>query len=150
MTYGPITEVRILRFPLKVWAEASERFQGLLREFALMTLRPDMAEDVPVRLRALISSMQERYSGFLQMTNREREEALAAGLEYVDLTYRLPSSAKHPIRELLELLDEADEFCRQGDLLTLAAPPEDVEYRRWLLGEFLRQLDGEPPTPWPG
>jgi hypothetical protein len=48
------------------------------------------------------------------------------------------------------MLDEVDEFCRQGKhLLTLATPPELVAYRRWYLGEFIAQLAGRPATPWP-
>jgi hypothetical protein len=150
MTYGPIAEVRLLRFPLRVWRCAGEHHQELMREFALMTLRPDMAETVPMRLRGLIASLQERYSGFTEMTNQERDAALAAGREFTDLTYRVPLSAREAAQQLLELLDEADEFCRQGDLLTMAAPPQDVAYRHWFLGEFVRQLSGEPPIPWPG
>jgi hypothetical protein len=48
------------------------------------------------------------------------------------------------------MLDEADEFCRQGKhLLTLATPPDLRRYRQWFLGEFVAQIGGRPPTPWP-
>jgi anti-sigma B factor antagonist len=33
--------------------------------------------------------------------------------------------------------------------MTLAAPPEAVQFREWFLGEFVRQARGEPPSPWP-
>lgn len=49
---------------------------------------------------------------------------------------------------LESLLDEADEFCRAGDLLTLAATGEGVAFRRWFLHEFVRQIDGRPPRAW--
>jgi hypothetical protein len=49
---------------------------------------------------------------------------------------------------LATLIDEADDFAREGTLLTLAAPPECVDFRRWYLREFARQVDGEPPIPW--
>ena len=50
---------------------------------------------------------------------------------------------------LVDLLREADEYCRHGDLLTMATPPEAVVFREWFLLEFAKQVDGNPPTPWP-
>ena len=48
------------------------------------------------------------------------------------------------------MLDEADEYCRRGDhLLTLATPPEELRFRRWFISEFVDQVNGAPPTPWP-
>jgi hypothetical protein len=61
----------------------------------------------------------------------------------------VPSSARDACIELEKLLDEADEFCRSGEhLLTLAASPEVVSFRRWFLTEFVRQIDGEDPISW--
>jgi hypothetical protein len=48
------------------------------------------------------------------------------------------------------LLDEADAFCREGTLLTLAASDDVVAFRRWYLGELTRQVGGAAPQPWPG
>jgi hypothetical protein len=44
-------------------------------------------------------------------------------------------------------LAEASEFCRRGELLTLATPPEYVAFREWFLDEIARQLGRNPPTP---
>lgn len=49
-----------------------------------------------------------------------------------------------------ELAQQLDEYCRRGDLLTLAMPADLVALRDWTTGEILRQCAGEPPTPWPG
>ena len=46
------------------------------------------------------------------------------------------------------LFDEADEFCRRGDLLTLAESSEVHAFRTWYIEEYVRQLDGGPPTSW--
>jgi hypothetical protein len=64
--------------------------------------------------------------------------------------YRVPLAAGEACVELNAMLDEADEFCREGDLLTLATPADQVAFRRWFLGEFVEQLGGGAPTPWPG
>jgi hypothetical protein len=48
------------------------------------------------------------------------------------------------------MLDEADEYCRSGQaLLTLETPPDAKLFRQWYLDEFIGQLSGAPPTPWP-
>ena len=52
------------------------------------------------------------------------------------------------IDHMQAMLDEADEFCRHSDLLTLATPADLVAFRRWFLGEIIRQLDGGAPRPW--
>jgi hypothetical protein len=33
--------------------------------------------------------------------------------------------------------------------LTLVTPPEAVAFRTWFLEEFVRQVAGEDPLPWP-
>ena len=48
------------------------------------------------------------------------------------------------------LLDEADAYCKQGELLTLASPPVVRRFRTWYLAEIRAQLAGAAPGPWPG
>ena len=60
----------------------------------------------------------------------------------------MPAALAAAARRLRTLLDEADAFCRAGDLLTLATQPEGVAFRHWYLDEFQRQIDGRPPRPW--
>ncbi|CAN5191697.1 hypothetical protein BH24ACT1_BH24ACT1_03630 [soil metagenome] len=67
----------------------------------------------------------------------------------MDVEYRVPPEAKEAAVALGALLDEADEFCRNGiHLLTLATPPGPYALRRWYLSEFIAQIDGADPTPW--
>jgi hypothetical protein len=50
---------------------------------------------------------------------------------------------------ILAVLDEADDYCRQGRyLLTLVTSPDRMAYQHWIVGEFIRQPRGEPPTAW--
>jgi hypothetical protein len=66
----------------------------------------------------------------------------------VTLVYRVPPEIRDAVIALAGMLAEADEYCRQGDLLTLAPPPEAVRFRDWYLSEFVRQCDGLPAKPW--
>ncbi len=150
-----LAEVRLERVPLDIYREASEHHDELLREFALITegQRAETADGpdaVPARLLALIDDLTARFAGFTASTSAELRAALARGDDRVDLVYRVPPEAAPAAAEFDRMLEEADEFCRAGDLLTLATPPEVVQFRRWFLNEFVAQVGGAEPTPFPG
>ena len=48
----------------------------------------------------------------------------------------------------LAMLDEADEFSRSAQLLTLPTSDTSVAVRNWFLHELIDQLNGAAPTPW--
>ena len=105
--------------------------------------------ELPVRLVALVEHLTSQYAGSSQEQEQQLEDAYESGSETVDLTYELPFSAAEGARALGEMLDEADEYCREGKhLLTLATPPDLLAYRRWFLSEFIEQAVGRAPTPW--
>ncbi len=141
-----LVPVRILGLPLDVYRRASEHTDELLREFAL--IQEDDSEHVPARLLALIDELHLRFAAFTQGQTLAMQEAMARGDTEIDLLYEVPREASEGAARLADLLDEADDFCRAGDLLTLAALPETLAFRRWFLEEFVLQIDGRPPRPW--
>lgn len=141
-----LVEVRIVGLPLDAYREASEHNDELMREFAL--IRGGDA-DVPKRLLELVNQLTERYGKLTGRQQAALDAAVAGGEERIDLVYQLPADAKQAVVELGNLLDEADAYCREGtDLLTLAAPPRALAFRRWFLDQFVRQIDGLEPTLW--
>jgi hypothetical protein len=72
------------------------------------------------------------------------------GDEHVTVDLRMQRSIGESMAALSELLVEADDFCREGDLITVAMPRDCRAFREWFLNEFVRQIAGEPPTPWSG
>ncbi len=149
-TAGDLVEVRLLRLPLEVWQRTQEHVDGLLREFALIA-QDDEARP-PLRAgcwpwsstSAPASARSPRPSA-----SRWRRRS-ARGETEIDLTYQIPPAAAGAAQQLGDMLDEADEYCRRGDhLLTLATPEEELRFRQWFIGEFVDQLGGAPPTPWP-
>jgi hypothetical protein len=145
-------DVRILRLPIPVFVRAQEHGAELLREMYLLAQQLDDADrhHLPARLTALVDSLGHRFAGLTTEQDVLLEAAVAADVAEIDLLYRLPAAAAAAVQALGDLLDEADEFCRQGrHLLTLATPDESLRYRRWYLGEFTRQLGGEDPIAWP-
>lgn len=144
--------VRVLRAPLLLWERANQHTAELLREFALLTLGLEHGgHPVPARLLEVVGELERRYAGVGERPEAQRLAALAAGQRSLDLVYHVPPDVAEACRTLDELFAEADDYCARGDqLITLAAAPDQQEFRRWYLGEFVRQVGGEPPIPWPG
>lgn len=139
--------VRLRGVPVQVHVDAAAHQEALQREIDVINI--DDQASAPLRLRALIAEVQEQYGGLSEHPAAALQAAIDRGDSSVDLTYAVPPSAADASERLLEVLDEVDEYCRQGEhLLTLASPPESVAYRRWFLGQFGAQLRGEAPTPW--
>jgi hypothetical protein len=149
-----LAEVRVLGMSLDAYRRSSEHHDELFREFALITeaQREDShgSDAVPARLLALIADLRARFSGFTAAPTASLQAALDRGDEYVDLTYLVPREVAAACEEFDRMLDESDAFCRAGDLLTLATPPDVVAFRRWFLGEFVAQVAEAEPTPWSG
>jgi hypothetical protein len=153
---APIDEemvtVEIIGLPIPVQSQAQEQVDELTREMALIAEGMRQRGDdgaLPHRLVSLVEQLSGRYSMFTAEQEKQLTDAMAGGAESVDLTYRLPASAVHAARDLSDILDEADDYCRAGQhLLTLATPDELVRYRRWFLDQFIDQAAGAAPVSW--
>lgn len=157
--YGPAggdddsVTVRLLNFPLQVFAQARQHHDELLREFALLALQP--LEDrpghaAPAQLLALIDTLGRRYGTTADRNDVLRDEAVAAGETSMDLTYQVPRSIGSAISELHDLMEAADAFCRDEQLLTLASTPVERRFREWFLEQFSSQALGAEPIAWDG
>jgi hypothetical protein len=153
MTDCGLVAVRLLQLPLLLHERVEAHTDGLLREFRLLQQQVvDHDSGVPARLLELIQVLSAQYAGVGDPQAELREQALARGERVLpELVFRVPVGAATASVALGALLDEADAYCAAGQhLLMLATPPELVRYRRWYLGEFVRQVAGEPPMPWTG
>lgn len=145
--HDPAVVVRFLGYPLKLGVLASEHYNDVFREFALMATDQEQGDDVPGRLMALIDALGRRYAPQEDQA-AERDAALARGETQRDISITVPVSAGGASATLDQMLDETDDFCRDGQLLTLAAPRHIAAFRRWYLQEVVRQTQGHQPTPW--
>ncbi|HEX7104660.1 MAG TPA: hypothetical protein VF218_01720 [Acidothermaceae bacterium] len=148
-------EVRLVGVPVSLHAAAQEHGAELMREMYLIAQQlhatgdRGVAEHLPVRLVQLVEALTGEFAGWTTAQSRQLEEAVANGVESIDLVYRLPPGAAAAAKHLGDMLDEADDYCRAGQhLLTLATPTALVRYRHWYLGEFVGQLAGAPAIPW--
>jgi len=154
MTASPeLVDVQLLQIPVGLWARAQEQHDALMREFALMSAPAEDDEEarhLPTRLIQLISTLNQDYEGVSTKQEQELHAAVESGTATLDQVYRVPQSVGDPCRTLGTMLDEADEYCRQGQhLLTLAADDELVRFRWWYLDQFIDQVAGKPPVAWP-
>jgi len=150
----PLIEVSVCRAPLRLWDRSREHIDGLLREFTLIVIGLEQDREhvhhVPYRLIQVADELRDRYAGLSTAQTAELDDALDRGEVARDFTYLVPAEIADVCKELQDLLDEADVYCAEGELMTLVSPPEQRSFRHWYLQEFVRQIAGEPPLPWPG
>lgn len=145
-------EVHLQQLPVRLWAQAQEQSDALMREFALITMGgPSEGHEVPRKLIDLIASFDARFAGVAVAQEIELREAADAGrLVIEDLVYQVPAEAADASVQLDELLAAADAYCAEGaHLLTLASSEQIVRFRRWFLGQFVDQIAGKPAVAWP-
>lgn len=147
-------DVVLLRLPVSTYVAVKQRNDELMREFALIAHSDaDVSASIPARLVDVVEQVRSRFGVFTDATTDAIFDAHERGEDHVDAVYTLPADvAAHAVdaaTTLSALYDEADEFCRSGDLLALAPPEEFVRLRHWFFDEFRRQLSaGQPPTPY--
>ncbi|MCU1588172.1 MAG: hypothetical protein JWN31_1665 [Frankiales bacterium] len=154
MTAPALVEVHMLGLPVPLAAKTRQHFEGLMREFELIAAgssHGQSAHEVPVRLTQLVEALTGQFAGINTEADERLEDAIEAGIEEIeDHVLVLPIEAAEASVALGAMIDEADDYCRQGEhLLTLGSPPDCIAYREWYLGQVVGQLAGESPVAWP-
>jgi hypothetical protein len=143
--------IKLIDFPVALSSRAGRHYQAIQREFALIHYSdPATRANLPARLLEVVERTRNELESSEIVGREQFQEALARGDTRVTVDVRTQRSAGEAMAQLEALLLEADDFCREGDLLTIAMPPDCREFREWFLNEFVRQIAGEPPTPWTG
>jgi len=138
--------VTILDVPLALYVGFQQHFRELRREVRLLALAHQSDYPLAKSLSDLFTSLDRQLR---EGTGVEQiDDALSQGLESTDLVVHMPRATASTLMRFVELLDLADEFCREERLLSLARSPEQRRFQVWFLGEFVRQANGEPAKPW--
>jgi hypothetical protein len=141
-------QVVLVDFPLRVASKAYQHREALLREFAIIAIGGGEQADVPKRLLEIATVLDDRYSGLNPEADQAVETAFKSGAQFVDLRLQVPDRIKTDTIDIAPLLIEVEEYCKNGDLLTLETPDEVRAFWIWFLVEFVRQHDGEAPLSW--
>jgi hypothetical protein len=138
--------VHILDVPLDLYIGFQHHFRELRREVRLLALAHESDYPLAKSLSDLFNSLDRQLR---EGTGVEQiDDALTQGLETTDLVVHMPRAAAATLARFVELLDLADDFCRQQRLLSLARTPEQRKFQNWFLTEFVRQAKGEAPRSW--
>jgi anti-anti-sigma factor len=147
MTDG-LSVVELRGLPVDVHRRAEDHSLTLQRELALVHAAKERGTAAE-RLLWLSEQLSQRYAAFADQPREVLHAAASDRARRVDLRYEVPAHAAEAAVELRAVLDEVDDFCRTGGLLTLVATAEVQAYRRWFLGQFVAQIrDGAAPMPW--
>jgi hypothetical protein len=141
--------ITLVGFPVELFLEARRHNEALLREFSFICATESEGAEVPSRLLNLGRQLRDRFYGLNDTLEDQVAAAAARGDVAIDLEVQVVSTVRQAAITLGELFDEADAYCRSGDLLTLAESSEMHDFRTWYIEECLRQLDGAEPVPWP-
>jgi hypothetical protein len=142
--------VRLVDVPVRVLEATRRHHDELMHEFSMLAVQEKHSDDVPKRMLELIDTLGREYAATSDQSDAQVEAALARGDKTVDLTYEVPDHAVDAANRLGALMDEADEFCKREQMLTLQRPQIAKDFAEWYLEEFRRQIAGEPPRPWDG
>jgi hypothetical protein len=134
--------------PVRLLDQARQHAEALLREFAFIVNSGSETTELPRRLLHTVERVQKGAAGLNAGAERAIEEAIARGDKEIDFEVVMPTRLGRGAPQFAALLDEVDDYCRAGDLLTLETPVEVRAFQRWYLDEMTHQLDGARPTPW--
>jgi hypothetical protein len=150
----PTGRIAVLRdYPLRLWARQQQYTDDLLREFNLLLLGEqsgEMHSSAPGRLVGLADMFTTNFGPLIDAIRAERQAALDAGKDRIDSQIPILENLPDLLEQVRVVLESADEFCRQGHLLTLPRPPELIALATWTQEELIAQYSGGEPTPWPG
>jgi hypothetical protein len=146
----PTYEVRLINVPVRLFVAGRQQHDELMHEFAVLAVSLEDRSSVPARMLSLIDELGTRYGRAADRPDSVVDAAIADGVDSVDLTYQVPAHIIEAADALERMMDEADEFCRQEQMLTTARSEVQRRLAKWYLDEFRRQINGEPPQPWDG
>jgi hypothetical protein len=141
--------VLLVDLPVRLWDHARRHGAALVREFAFIEAGRRDDTQLARRLLEIAATSDAHYADLNPEAEAEVEAALVRGDDTITVQVRVPVRFKQHILEAVPVLIEVDEYCRNGTLLTLATPDNLRAFWSWYLGEFIRQIDGEDPTPAP-
>lgn len=138
--------VEILDVPISLYVGFQHHFRELRREVRLLSLAHESDYPLAKSLSDLFGSLERQLRDGIGV--EQIDAALALGQEVTDLVVHMPHANAATLARFIELLDLADDFCREERLLSLARTEEQRRFQVWFLNEFVRQADGGEPISW--
>lgn len=138
--------VKLLGAPIRALAEFESHYRELRREVRLLALAHEDTYPLAKSLAELFGSLQREVQEGLDADQLRR--ARREGRQAIDIMVPVSPAQAVTMGHFVELLDFADEFCREQHLLALARTPRQVQFQTWFFTEFARQGSGRSARPW--
>jgi anti-sigma regulatory factor (Ser/Thr protein kinase) len=138
--------VKIVGVPLRLYIGFQQHFRELRREVRLLALAHEHDYPLAKSLSDLFATLDRHLREGIGV--EQIDAAVAAKRNDTDLVVHMPRATARTLSRFIELLDLADDFCRQQRLLSLARTAEQRRFQNWFLCEFVRQAQGEDPVGW--
>lgn len=141
-----LMEIELHGVPLRLFFGFQMHYRELRREVRLLALAHESEYPLAKNLSDLFGALDRQLSegiGAYQI-----DDALRSRKNTTDLRVAIAVDGAATVGRFLDLLDLADAFCREERLLSLARSPEQRNFQRWFLGEFVRQQSGGTPLAW--
>jgi len=131
--------------PVRLVLASELHLAGLVREAQLAVAGANPAHPVASQVRHIL----EAYGGSRSNAEMAARAAAERGEARVTVASDVPVRVVSEGKQFLELMDTADELCRNRALLTLPSPADVRAFRVWCLEEAIRQVGGGAPRPCP-
>jgi hypothetical protein len=138
-----VVVVRLAAMPVRLVLTSAALVDDVIRETTIAQTALDP------RLAALTAQLASWSSGLREPARAAARAAAEAHQRLIDVEFPAPAGAFERFRELLLVLEGVAEFCRNGELLSLAPSDEVLAFRRWYGEEVSRQVGGAAPRACP-
>ncbi|MGH3354672.1 MAG: ATP-binding protein [Nocardioidaceae bacterium] len=145
-----LVTVYLLNAPPMVVHHHRNRWQELVREMWLVALGGESEQQELAHRFCTYAQMVDADMYITEQSAQEYARALCDHAPFMDAIFEVPRSRREVFVNALELARELDEKAIGDHLLYRTPGPQAAQLRDWWLGEFIRQIDGEPPMAWPG
>jgi len=133
--------VRLGAVPTDLLIAAKAHIDNVVREFTLARAGSTSSDpEVRSHFAQLIETVTRGFADARAEIKRQALEAAARGDAHTELVLSLPASAADAGETYLAALDEADDYARAAQLLTLATPPAHRVFRQWYVQSLVDQL----------
>jgi hypothetical protein len=144
--------VRFVGVPVESYMALQEHNDALFRELELISIELATPGAVAPATSSRLANLVDRlYRQFRDQRDGYRTavaDARARGEQTVELEASASPASVEAARAYVELLEEADELCRGGELLTPPPPAHVRSLRRWFVEQMAAQLlDDAAPSP---
>lgn len=137
-------QARVIDVPVDLHVEFQQYARELRREMRLLALANESEYPLAKRLSELFATLDRQ----ILDGGEQVQAAVDQGLSTTDVVVAVPRAYAARLHRFVELLDLADDFCRNEHRSSLERGAEQHRFQTWYLTELARQADGEEPMSW--